>query len=125
MASRFAQLTIDADNVPVVAQFWAEVLGYRPVIGEDGSAKLSPPDRAPADAATVWIQHTTDKKQSKNRAHPDLRPPDDDVDGEVDRLIALGARRVDIGQSPDDPYVVLADPAGNEFCVLRREPRAV
>src|SRR6185312_8144766 len=81
VASRFAQLTIDADNVPVVAQFWAEVLGYRPVIGEDGSAKLYPPDRAPADAATVWIRHTTDKKQSKNRAHPDLRPPDDDVDG--------------------------------------------
>lgn len=125
MASRLAQLTIDADDVPVVAKFWADALGYRVVMGEDGSAKLYPPDTAPDDVATVWVQHTTDKKQGKNRAHPDLRPPGDDVDGEVERLIALGARRVDVGQSPDDPYVVLADPAGNEFCVLRREPRAI
>jgi hypothetical protein len=124
VASRVAQWTIDADNVPVVAQFWAGALGYRVVVGDDGSAKLYPPDAAAAEAATMWIQHTTDKKQHKNRAHPDLRPPDDDVEAEVARLVALGARRVDIGQSPSDPYVVLADPAGNEFCVLRREPRS-
>lgn len=54
----------------------------------------------------------------KNRNHPDLRT-DGDVDTEVERLVALGARRVDIGQTVADPFVVLADPERNEFCVLR------
>lgn len=57
-------------------------------------------------------------KQVKNRLHFDLRP-DTDQAGEVARLEALGARRVDIGQGAEATWVVLADPDGNEFCVLR------
>jgi hypothetical protein len=123
VSSRIAQWTIDADDVETVAQFWAEALGCTVERDDDGSAKLYPPNDSPDHVPTVWIQHTTDRKHGKNHAHPDLRPPDDDVDGEVERLIALGAERVDIGQTVDDPFVVLADPAGNEFCVLRNEPR--
>lgn len=51
--------------------------------------------------------------------HPDLRPADGDVDAEVRRLLDLGATHADVGQSPDDPFVVLRDPEGNEFCILR------
>ena len=54
----------------------------------------------------------------KNRLHIDLNP--DDGDAEVARLMALGATRADVGQGPDVTWVVLADPEGNEFCVLRR-----
>lgn len=59
----------------------------------------------------------TEAKGLKNRLHLDLRP--DDRDAEVARLEALGARRVDVGQGPEVTWVVLADPEGNEFCVLR------
>jgi hypothetical protein len=61
-------------------------------------------------------------KSVKNRLHLDLRP--DDQTAEVERVIALGARRVDVGQSGDVGWVVLADPEDNEFCVLRALPEA-
>ena len=64
-------------------------------------------------------------KRDKNRNHPDLRPMDGDVEREVQRLIGLGARPADVGQTGQEGFVVLADPEGNEFCVLRREPRRV
>ena len=57
-----------------------------------------------------------EEKVVKNRLHLDFRP--DDQDAEVARLLALGARRVDVGQTGDEPWVVLADPEGNEFCIL-------
>ena len=58
-----------------------------------------------------------ERKEAKNRLHLDLRP--EDRDAEVARLEGLGARRVDVGQGPDVTWVVMADPDGNEFCVLR------
>ena len=125
MTSRIAQWTLDVRDVQVMSQFWSQALGYRIDKGDDGCAKLYPPDDAPEDVSTVWLQATTARKQGKNRTHLDLRPADGDVDAEVERLLGLGARPADVGQTPDDPFVVLADPEGNEFCVLRREPRQV
>ena len=58
-----------------------------------------------------------ERKEAKNRLHLDLRP--EDRDAEVARLEGLGAMRVDVGQGPDVTWVVMADPDGNEFCVLR------
>ena len=60
-----------------------------------------------------------DEKRSKNRLHIDVNPTGCSQDEEVERLIGLGARRADVGQGPDVTWVVLADPEGNEFCVLR------
>jgi hypothetical protein len=57
-----------------------------------------------------------DGKTVKNRLHLDFRPVDQAA--EVERLLALGVRRADVGQAGDEPWVVLADPEGNEFCVL-------
>ena len=122
MTVRIAQWTIDVQDVGRMASFWAAALGYRAEQGDDGSAKLYPPPNAPPDVPTVWLQGSGTGKVGKNRNHPDLRPADGDVEAEVDRLIALGASRVDVGQQDSDPFVVLADPEGNEFCVLRREP---
>jgi glyoxalase superfamily protein len=123
MTARIAQLTIDVHDVGLQSSFWSEALGLRPDLGEDGDAKLYPPDDAPPDQVTLWLQPVTDRKREKLRLHLDLRPDDGDVEGEVERLLGLGARRADVGQSGDEGFTVLSDPEGNEFCVLHREPR--
>ncbi len=123
MTVQFVQWTLDVADVDTMAAFWSAALGYEIDKGDDGCAKLRPPGGAAAGAPTLWLQATVTPKNGKNRNHPDLRPDDGDVEAEVDRLIGLGARAADVGQSVDDPFVVLADPEGNEFCVLRRDPR--
>ena len=123
MVVRFAQWTLDVQDVALMAGFWSQALGHRVEMGDDGSAKLYPPDDSADDVPTLWLQATGEPKRGKNRAHPDLRPRDGDVEGEVQRLLALGARHADVGQTGQEAFVVLADPEGNEFCVLRREPR--
>jgi hypothetical protein len=60
-----------------------------------------------------------EKKTSKNRVHIDVSPSGADQPEELDRLLALGARRIDVGQG-DVPWIVLEDPEGNEFCLLGR-----
>jgi catechol 2,3-dioxygenase-like lactoylglutathione lyase family enzyme len=113
---RIAQLTLDVQDIDRMAAFWSAALGYRVEKGDDGNAKLLPPDDAPVGTQHVWLQASAGPKSGKNRAHPDLTShnPQD----EVARLIGLGARHADVGQKGDEPYVVLADPEDNEFCVL-------
>jgi hypothetical protein len=101
---------------PTVGRFWSEAIGWPIVYDQDGDTSIREPNgRGPfvtfgPPASTV--------KTGKNRLHLDIAPPTDgDQDTEVERLLALGARRVDIGQG-DVSWVVLADPEGNEFCVL-------
>ena len=69
---------------------------------------------------SVWLQPTDAAKREKNRNHPDLVAADGDTEAEVERLLDLGATRADVGQTGQEGFVVLADPEGNEFCVLRR-----
>jgi hypothetical protein len=121
MTSRIAQWTIDAVNVDEAARFWAGVLDMEIDAGSDGSARLYPRNGGGL-AQTVWIQRVETPKSEKNRAHPDLVPDHGSAELEVDRLIALGARLADVGQSGKEPFVVLIDPAGNEFCVLDCPP---
>jgi hypothetical protein len=117
MTSRIGQWTLDVQDVDLMAAFWSRALGYRRIEkGDDGSAKLYPPD----GGLTVWLQASAGPKSGKNRNHPDLVA--DDPAAEVERLIGLGARRADVGQQGDEGFTVLADPEGNEFCVLNRKP---
>ena len=74
---------------------------------------------------TIWLQPVSEPKRDKLRLHLDLRPEGGDVEGEVKRLLGLGATMADVGQTGDERFTVLADPEGNEFCVLHREPRSV
>src|SRR3954447_25064099 len=120
MTAETAQWTLDVHDVPKMARFWAAVLDYEVQMGDDEGAHLY---SAAGGRPTVWLQPTTEPKRSKNRCHPDLRPQDGDVEAEVHRLLELGAGHVDVGQRDDDPFVVLQDPEGNEFCILRSEPR--
>jgi predicted enzyme related to lactoylglutathione lyase len=114
VTSRFAQWTLDVRDVGRMAEFWSAVLGYEIDTDPDGTTHLRPPG---GGEPTVWLQPSGGPKRGKNPAHPDLRT--DDVAAEVERVLALGATRADVGQRDDDPFVVLADPEGNEFCILR------
>jgi len=115
MTTRIAQLTLDVVDVDAMATFWSEALGYRVVPDEGRSLHLVPADDARPDLPTMWLQPVSERKTRKNRCHPDLEA--DDPDAEVERLVALGATRTDVGQTGEEGFVVLADPEGNEFCV--------
>ena len=125
MASRFTELVVDARDVRSQAQFWCEVLGYRIVDEDDqvieiGTHELTAEEvlRGPVPPTIVFLR-VPEGKTVKNRLHIDVSPIDRDPPEEVERLLALGASRADIGQG-DVPWTVLVDPEGNEFCVLRR-----
>jgi Glyoxalase-like domain len=125
MASRFTEVVVDSHDPRRLAEFWCEVLGYR-IIDEDdevveiGTEPLVPEEvvRAPVPPTIVFVP-VPEGKSVKNRVHIDVSPIDRDPADEVERLLALGATRVDIGQG-DVSWTVLADIEGNEFCVLRR-----
>lgn len=121
MTSSIRQWTLDAHDIDLLASFWSQVLGYTIEADDNGlgTCHLLPPPVAPRGTPTLWIQHAGEPKTTKNRAHLDLHLDHGDVDVEVERLVALGATHADVGQSPTDPFVVLRDPEGNEFCLLR------
>jgi predicted enzyme related to lactoylglutathione lyase len=107
-------LDIDANDPAALARFWAAALDYKLEPGDDpAEAAVIPKD---GKGVQLLFLQVPEGKTIKNRLHLDLRPADQDA--EVERLLGLGARRVDIGQG-EQTWVVLADPEGNEFCVLR------
>jgi catechol 2,3-dioxygenase-like lactoylglutathione lyase family enzyme len=122
MTARIAQWTLDVHDLDLMAEFWSKALGYRIDEERDGTLHLLPPDDAPRETLTVWLQPAAGEKTTKNRNHPDLRP-DGTVEDEVARLLAVGATHADVGQEDSDPFVVLRDPEGNEFCVLHNDQR--
>jgi predicted enzyme related to lactoylglutathione lyase len=112
VALRFTEICMDAADIDSLARWWSEVLGWPSEPTDDGDVIL----RAPAGAGPDWLfLAVPEGKTVKNRIHFDFTP--DDQQAEVDRLVALGARHVNIGQG-EQSWVVLADPEGNEFCVL-------
>src|SRR4029077_612175 len=104
----------------VLGRWWREALGWVVVNDDPEEFEIRPaPDRLPG----LLFARVPGTKQIKNRLHFDFRP--DDRDAEVERLLALGAARADVGQG-EQSWIVLADPEGNEFCVLgsRRQDRS-
>lgn len=121
MAVHVAQCTIDVENLDLMVAFWSAALGYDIEQGDDGSAKLWPSGQSSGAAPTIWLQGSGTPKAGKNRLHLDL-VADGDPQTEVRRLVELGARHVDVGQTGTEGFTVLADPEGNEFCVLDGPP---
>jgi hypothetical protein len=116
MVSRFTELCVDSANPRQLAGFWAEVLGWRiEAEDEDEEIELVNPD---GSRPTLLFVSVPEGKTVKNRLHIDVNPRDRDQAEEVDRLLGLGATLADVGQG-DVHWVVMADPEGNEFCVLR------
>ncbi|WP_109505693.1 VOC family protein [Nocardioides speluncae] len=106
-----------SDGTQEVGYFWSKALGWPLVWDQDEETAIRSPHGGPK---ITWGGPPVAPKLGKNRLHFDLAPPaDGDQQAEVDRLISLGATRLDIGQGDVD-WVVLADPDGNEFCVLSR-----
>jgi hypothetical protein len=119
MTIRVQSISFDAHDPGAQGRWWAEALGWRLTYERDDEVVLEPPEGSAEDgvAADILFLRVPEDKAVKNRAHLDLRP--EDQSAEVARLEGLGARRVDIGQGPDVTWVVMSDPEGNEFCVLR------
>lgn len=125
MTSRFTELSVDCHDPERFAAFWSEVLDFKVIeqredmveIGswvptvEDIRARHMPP--------TLVFVRVPEGKTVKNRLHLDVSPIDASTEDEVIRLLGLGATRADVGQGPDRSWAVMADPEGNEFCVLR------
>jgi hypothetical protein len=106
------QLVVDCADAAALARWWAQALDWVTVSEIDDEYEIRPaPDQLPG----LLFVPVPEAKTIKNRLHLDFRPADQDA--EVERLLGLGARRVDIGQG-EQSWVVLADPEGNEFCVL-------
>ncbi len=119
MSLRWQCICIDSTDPSRVATFWQEALGWRRTYDSPDEIALEPPAGSPEDGVTpdILVLRVPEEKSVKNRLHIDLRP--DDQAAEVARLETLGARRVSVGQGDDATWVVLEDPGGNEFCVLR------
>ncbi|PZG28218.1 glyoxalase [Spongiactinospora gelatinilytica] len=121
MACRISELVIDAADPERLAAFWSEVLGYVELGREDdGSIEIGPPGVGfGGPQPTLILSPSDDPRPEKLRLHIDVNATDRDQDAELERLLALGARRADVGQSGTEGWHVLADPEGNEFCLLR------
>jgi hypothetical protein len=124
VSSKFTELAIDCADPGGLARFWCSVLDYDVQDEDDGIVTIgwpSGPDgrNHPGPVPpTLTFAHVPEGKTVKNRLHLDVSPTDRGQDEEVRRLLGLGARHADVGQTGDESWVVLADPEGNEFCVL-------
>ena len=124
MSSKFTELAIDCADPDRLAEFWCSVLGYEVQNDDNGVITIGSPavpegkNRRGPVPPTLTFAHVPEGKIVKNRVHLDVNPTDREQDEEVRRLLDLGARHADIGQTGDESGVCLADPEGNEFCVL-------
>ena len=109
-------IVVDAHDLPRLARFWAEALGWTVLSERPREVVIGTALDAPIG---ICFMPVDEPKAVKNRLHLDLTTSADDRDTEIERLLALGARRVDIGQTGEESWTVLADPEGNEFCVVR------
>lgn len=118
MANRISALAVDCTDAERVAQFWTAVLGWQ-VVDRDDEGNVSIASHPGAPMTIDFLVVPDGPKRAKNRLHLDLSATDRDQEGELQRLLELGARPVDIGQG-EVSWHVLADPEDNEFCLLRR-----
>ena len=119
MASVLREVVVDCTAPRAVADFWSAVLGWPVTEGTNGFCWLSSTGSPMAPPPLLVFVPVPEPKTVKNRLHLDLCPSGCDQAEELDRLLGLGAVRVDVGQG-DAPWIVLADPEGNEFCLLAR-----
>jgi hypothetical protein len=129
MTSRVTEINVDCADPAGLAGFWCAALGYSVLEATDGLVEVGPERGSDAVlleavrrepvAPSIFFALVPEGKTVKNRLHLDLSPVDCTQAEEVDRLELLGARRTDVGQTGAESWVVMADPEGNEFCVLR------
>jgi predicted enzyme related to lactoylglutathione lyase len=116
MPVRLHHVVLDTHDLPGLARFWSQALGWKVLSERENEIVIGTDESAPVGMCFMPV---SDSKIVKNRVHLDLTSSAADRDQEIERLLALGARRVDIGQTGAESWTVLADPEGNEFCVVR------
>src|SRR3954452_22623475 len=116
MSSHLVALSLDANDPLRLARFWAGVLGWELADESDDGVALLPSDDT---GFRIRFLPTEERKTGQNRMHLDLTSTSlEDQQETVARSLRLGARHIDVGQRPEEGHVVLADPEGNEFCVI-------
>jgi hypothetical protein len=124
MTSKFTELAIDCADPSALARFWCAVLDYEVQDEDDEVVTIGSPavptgeSHAGPVPPTLTFARVPESKIVKNRLHLDVTPADREQDEEVRRLLDLGARHAEVGQTGDESWITLADPEGNEFCVL-------
>lgn len=124
MTSKLTELAIDCADPGALARFWCSVLDYEVQDEEDGVVTIGSPavpegkERPGPVPPLLTFAYVPEGKTVKNRIHLDVNPTDRGQAEEVRRLLDLGARHADVGQTGEESWVTLADPEGNEFCVL-------
>ena len=119
MACRISELVLGCRDPEALARFWCEVLDFVVLDREDdGSVEIGPREGFGGLQPTI-ILSPEEPAKAKSRLHIDVNPTDRDQDAELERLLKLGARPADVGQTGEETWHVLADPEGNEFCLLR------
>lgn len=118
MSLEWEQVVVASGDPVALGRWWREALDWVVVNDDASEFEIQPqPDQMPG----LLFLPVDDARHGKNRLHIDLRP--DDQAAEVERLLGLGATRLDVGQGADVSWVVMADPEGNEFCILSpRQP---
>lgn len=120
MSCRLSELVLNCDDPATLARFWCAVLDHV-VLGEDEDGiEIGPASGFGGAAPTMILTRVPHAERQPLRLHLDINPVDRDQDAELERLLALGARPADVGQTGDESWHVLQDPEGNEFCLLRR-----
>lgn len=121
MACRIGELVLKCHDPEALARFWCEVLDFVELDREaEGCIEIGPREGFGGPQPTIFLIRTDELKSGHARLHIDVNPTDRDQDAELERLLAAGATFVDVGQPAEVPWHVLADPEGNEFCLLRR-----
>jgi catechol 2,3-dioxygenase-like lactoylglutathione lyase family enzyme len=125
MACRIGELVLKCRDPEVLARFWCEVLDFivldrEEEEEEEGYIEIGPREGFGGPQPTIFLIRNDEPKHGPARLHIDVNPTDRDQDAELERLLAAGAKLVDIGQPAEASWHVLADPEGNEFCLLKR-----
>ncbi len=119
MACRISELVLGCRDPEGLARFWCEVLDFVVLDREDGMVEIGPREGFGGPQPTIILSRENEPERAKPRLHIDVNATDRDQDAELERLLGLGARPADVGQTGEEPWHVLSDPEGNEFCLLR------
>lgn len=120
MACRISELVLGCRDPQALAEFWCAVLDFVVLDREeDGTLEIGPRDGFGGPQPTIILSGRDEPEPGKSRLHIDVNATDRDQSAELERLLGLGATVPDIGQTGAEPWHVLADPEGNEFCLLK------
>ncbi|MFF2084613.1 VOC family protein [Nocardia sp. NPDC058176] len=119
MACRISELVLECRDPEALARFWCQVLDFAVLDRDEDSVEIGPHAGFGGAQPTIILSRQDEPEPAKSRLHIDVSATDHDQDAELERLLRLGARPADVGQTGEESWHVLADPEGNEFCLLR------